>query len=42
MTVYVWLDYAYYDGLLGFALGVSDTPGVFWLGTELPVVPANR
>jgi len=36
MTIYVWCEYSYYDGLFTFARGVVVGAGdVKWLGEEL-------
>lgn len=42
MTISVWLEYAYYDGVLCFARGVATADGVVWMGVPLPVVGATR
>jgi hypothetical protein len=39
VTVWVWFDHAYYDGLMQFARGCYSGDGpVYWLGEELPEV----
>jgi hypothetical protein len=43
VTVYAWLDYIYYDGLLTFAQGCYSGQGpVFWMGEPLPKVEESR
>jgi len=39
MTIHVWFDYGYYDGLLAWRQGCFTGEGrVSWCGEELPRV----